>query len=436
MRCVSFGTDGIRGKAGEELSPRVAYYLGRYLGSTSNQIVIGKDTRNSSDMLESSVVAGATSSGASVTLLGVCTSPCLVRAAHNTNSIGVMITASHNPYIDNGLKVIDKNGEKLGEQECKKIEQYINTNLDYLPMAQNFGRVTSGKKYVNSYKKFLLSCGCDILGLRVALDCANGSASKIAPAVFKTLGAKVCAVSCSPNGQNINNNCGSTHIENLQEAVKTHRCDIGFAFDGDADRVIAVDGDGRVFNGDKLLYILACYLKEKHRLNGNSVVVTAMSNMGLTAALKDKNIKVIETDVGDKNVYSKLKECNYSLGGEQSGHIILPHILTTGDGILNAIIILKIIKENNTNLSSLCNKLTIFPQTLVNLAVKDPKWLVQNNILKNKINEIKNNYKNIKILVRASGTESLVRIMVESKSQEECQVVAEKLVELCGKLSD
>lgn len=435
-----FGTDGFRGEANVVLTADHAYKIGRYLGWYYNQnhkgrIVLGKDTRRSSYMYEYALVAGITASGSDVYMLHVTTTPSVAYVVRTENfDCGIMVSASHNPFYDNGIKVMDGNGHKISADVEAAMEKYIDGEMGELPYAVR-DKVGVAKDYAigrNRYIGYLISLATRSYdGMSVGLDCSNGSTFNIAKSVFDALGAKTYVVGNEPDGTNINMNCGSTHIENLQQLVKEKSLDVGFAFDGDADRCIAVDENGNEVNGDFILYICGKYLKECDKLRGNTVVATIMSNMGLYKALENEGINCHTTTVGDKYVNEALVANGYVLGGEQSGHIIFSKHATTGDGILTAIMIMEVILEKKQSLATLCSGMKMYPQYMENVRVNDKKAVLQNESVKQKYEEISKKLGDGgRILLRESGTEPVIRVMVEAGSLEECQACVGEMVKV------
>ncbi|MCR5734958.1 MAG: phosphoglucosamine mutase [Lachnospiraceae bacterium] len=431
-----FGTDGFRGKANENLRVEHALKIGQFLGWYFGQklgrkpnCVIGKDTRRSSYMFEYGLSAGLASTGADVHLLHVTTTPSVSYVTRTGKfDFGIMITASHNPYHDNGIKVIDSDGYKMDDSVLAEIEKYIDGDIEIPFSAENVGRCTDYFQGRNQYISYLSQVPLHSLrGYRIGLDCANGSAFTIAKTVFDMLGADTYVMGNEPDGTNINVDCGSTHIAALQEFVKANNLDAGFAFDGDADRCFGVDEKGNVVDGDAIIYIGAGYLKEKGNLVEDTAVVTVMSNLGLLNALKEQGINVVITDVGDKYISKEIQEHGYSIGGEQSGHVIFDRYATTGDGILTAIIMCDIMVAKKTVFSNLTRGLTILPQKLKNLAVpdkdavmKDPEVVKYAEDLNKKLDG------KGRLLLRKSGTEPVVRIMVEAETTEDCEKYVEE----------
>ncbi len=428
-----FGTDGFRGEANKTLTVEHAYQVGRFLGwyyreqnGRKCKVVIGKDTRRSSYMFEYSLVAGLTASGADVYLLHVTTTPSVSYVVRTEDfDCGIMISASHNPYYDNGIKLLNDKGEKMDEETILKIEDYIDGKTGEIPFAvrEEIGCTIDYAAGRNRYIGYLISLATrSYKGMRVGLDCANGSAWMIAKSVFDALGAKTYVINAQPDGTNINTNCGSTHIEVLQKYVKENHLDVGFAYDGDADRCLAVDENGNVVDGDGILYIYGCYMKERGKLLNNTVVTTIMSNFGLYKAFDAAGIDYEKTDVGDKYVYENMMANGHRLGGEQSGHIIFSKYASTGDGILTSIKMMEVILERKTTLSKLAAPLKIYPQVLKNIRVKS-KPEAQNDsdvqaMVSKAAEELGNNGR---ILVRESGTEPVIRVMVEAESVETCE---------------
>lgn len=432
-----FGTDGFRGEAGVSLTARHAYLVGRFLGyhytksGRRARLVVGKDTRLSSYMLEYALVAGLTSSGADAYMLHVTTTPSVsfVTASEDFDG-GIMISASHNAYTDNGIKIVNCRGEKESDSLLDEIEEYLDrcaapTAQGDIPYAKGeaIGRIVDYAAGRNRYIGYLISLSLHAFkGFRVALDAANGSAWMIAKSVFDALGAKTYPLSNTPDGLNINRGCGSTHPEQLARFVRDNRLDVGFAFDGDADRCIAVDERGEIVNGDHMLYLLAAEMKRRGELSGNAVVATVMSNLGLRRALTTEGIGYEETQVGDRFVYERMQEGGFAIGGEQSGHIILGKYATTGDGILTAIKVMEAMISTKLPLSALAAPMQMLPQALGNLRVKDKEAAVSHPRVQEKITEIKKALgEDGRILLRKSGTEPLVRVMAEGPSEELCR---------------
>lgn len=438
-----FGTDGFRGEANKDLTVEHAYKVGRYLGyyygknnpEGKAKVVIGKDTRLSSYMFEYSLVAGLTASGADVYLMHVTPTPSVSYIVRTGGfDCGIMISASHNPYYDNGIKVINGQGYKLEADIEEEIEKYIDGELPEIPLAtkDNIGKTTDYTMGRNRYIGYLMTIPTrPFKNMRIGLDCANGASYLVAKSVYDALGAKTYVINNEPNGTNINTDCGSTHIEHLQEFVKEKGLDVGFAFDGDADRCLCVDDKGEIVDGDKILYVCGRYLKDKGELNNNTVVTTVMSNLGLYKAFDKKGIKYEKTAVGDKYVFENMMEHGHSIGGEQSGHIIFSKYATTGDGVLTSLMIMETILGRKVKLSELFNSLTIYPQLLVNVRVSD-KEAVMNDADVLKLNdEIAAELGDDgRLLLRRSGTEPVIRVMVEAATDELCNKYVYKMVDL------
>ena len=433
-----FGTDGFRGEANIDLTVEHAYQVGRYLGwyfsrSHRARIVIGKDTRRSSYMFEYALVAGLTASGADVYLLHVTTTPSVSYVVRSEEfDCGIMISASHNPYYDNGIKIINGKGHKLEATIENLIEQYIDGLADPIPFAtkDKIGRTIDYSMGRNRYIGYLMSIPTRAFkDIKVGLDCANGSSSAIAKSVFDALGAQTHVINNQPDGLNINTNCGSTHIEVLQKYVVENGLDVGFAYDGDADRCIAVDEFGRVVNGDLILYVCGLEMKQKGELLNNTIVTTVMSNFGLYKSLDKAGIQYEKTAVGDKYVYENMVKNGHCIGGEQSGHIIFSKHATTGDGILTSLKIMETMVENKKTLAQLTEQVEIYPQLLINVRVSD-KALAQNDPdVQKAVKEVEEALGDEgRILVRESGTEPVVRVMVEAQSDEICHEYVLKVV--------
>ncbi len=442
-----FGTDGFRGEANIELTSMHAYKVGRFIGWYYSQksptkrarIVIGKDTRRSSYMLEYSISAGIAASGADVYLLHVTTTPSVSYVTRQEEfDCGIMITASHNPYYDNGIKIINRFGEKLDDETTALIEAYIDGNLkaigiqgDDIPFAKKdkIGSITDYISGRNRYIGYLISLASNSYkNLRIGLDCANGASWNIAKTVFDALGAQLYVIGAEPDGLNVNYQCGSTHIENLVKLVKENHLDVGFAFDGDADRCIAVDEHGNIVDGDKIIYILANRLKRRGMLNGDTVVATVMSNSGFVNSLSELGIKCIQTSVGDRFVYECMQNSDYALGGEQSGHIIIKKYATTGDGILTAIMLTEELRDQKASLSSLSKQIKLYPQYTNNVRVKNKELALADEKVISEFDEIQKaiNGKG-RVLLRKSGTEPMIRVMVECEEYEKCVEYADRI---------
>ncbi|HIX59775.1 MAG TPA: phosphoglucosamine mutase [Candidatus Blautia gallistercoris] len=435
-----FGTDGFRGEANVVLTVDHAFKVGRFLGWYYGQehkakIVIGKDTRRSSYMFEYALVAGLTASGADAYLLHVTTTPSVSYAVRTEDfDCGIMISASHNPFYDNGIKIIDGNGQKIAAEIEEKIESYIDGEIGELPLAvrEAVGRTVDFASGRNRYIGYLISIPSrDFKNLKIGLDCSNGSASSIAKSVFDALRAKTYVINNDPDGTNINANCGSTHIEVLQKYVVDHELDLGFAYDGDADRCIAVDHLGNVIDGDYIMYICGKYLKEQNKLNNNTVVTTVMSNLGLYKALEREGISYVQTAVGDKYVSENMLSNGHSIGGEQSGHIIFSRYAATGDGILTSLMVTETMVEKKSTLHDLAKELTIYPQLLQNVRVSDKKTARENPAVKEAVEAVARALgEDGRILVRESGTEPVIRVMVEASTDELCKKYVEQVVQV------
>lgn len=453
-----FGTDGFRGEANKVLTCDHAYYIGRFLGwfyknpkynfqapNYRPRIVIGKDTRRSSYMLEYALAAGVAASGADVSLLHVTTTPSVAYVVRQDYfDCGVMITASHNPYYDNGIKILNSKGEKLEDGVALLIEAYIDGNLEMLgvegndlPLAERsqIGSITDYSMGRNRYIAYLISLAKHSMkSLKIGLDTSNGSSWMIAKSVFDALGAQTYVINNNPDGLNINLNAGSTHIETFCDFIKTHKLDVGFAFDGDADRCIAVDENGKEVDGDKIMYLLAVKLKKEEQLEKNTLVTTIMSNSGLTKALKQKDISCVRTQVGDRFVFEKMIADGYSLGGEQSGHIILKKYATTGDGVLTALMVAEEMIEQKEKLSRLVAPVKLIPQTTKNVRVTDKRAVMDDEVVLAKFNEINKEIgDNGRALLRQSGTEPVVRIMIELNSKEKVEEYISKIYNVIKK---
>lgn len=449
-----FGTDGFRGEANVDVTAENAFKVGRFLGwylgeqkrrrgdTDKPKVVIGKDTRRSSYMFEFSLIAGLTASGADAYMLHVTTTPSVSYVTRVDDfDCGIMISASHNPYYDNGIKLLNGNGEKMDDETISLIENYLDGRVEAfgevyteLPYAKKdgIGKTVDYEEGRRRYTAYLISLGVyTFRGKRIGLDCANGSSWNIARSVFEALGAKVYLINASPDGLNINDNAGSTHIEGLQKLVVDKKLDAGFAYDGDADRCLAVDENGNVVDGDKILYIYARYMKERGKLITNTVVTTVMSNMGLYKAFDELGIDYVKTAVGDKNVYEYMAAHGNRLGGEQSGHIIFSKYSATGDGILTSLKIMEAMLAKKTTLSKLCEPVKIYPQLLVNVKVNDKSAAMADNDVLNAVKEAEESLGGRgRILVRKSGTEPLVRVMAEAKTDELCRETVYKIVEV------
>ena len=449
-----FGTDGFRGEANCNLTADHAYKVGRFLGwyygelkrrnndTTTPKIVIGKDTRLSSYMFEYSLVGGLVASGADAYLLHVTTTPSVAYIARVDNfDCGIMISASHNPYYDNGIKLINRHGEKMDEETIGYVEQYLDGCLEIfdnkytdIPFAHkdDIGRTVDYVSGRNRYIGYLISLGVySFRGIKVGLDCANGASWNVAKSVFDALGAETYVINNLPNGTNINNNCGSTHIEGLQKFVVDNKLDVGFAYDGDADRCLAVDEKGNVITGDHILYIYANYMKDRGKLLTNTVVTTVMSNFGLYKAFDKCGIDYAKTKVGDKYVYEYMVKNGCRIGGEQSGHIIFTKYASTGDGILTSLKMMEAMIARKKPMSELAKDLIIYPQVLKNIRVVDKSTVQNDPEVQAKVQEIADRLSDTgRILVRESGTEPLIRVMVEAESEKECHDYVDEVIDL------
>ena len=427
-----FGTDGFRGRANEGLNVDYAYKIGRFIGwyygakqARKARIIIGKDTRRSSYMFESALVSGLVASGADAYMLHVIPTPGVsYEVVDGGFDCGVMITASHNPFTDNGIKLVNKEGYKMDEDVLEQVEAYIDGEFD-VPLATGdaIGRTVDYMQGRNRYISSLIaSCGFSLQGLKIGLDCANGAASSVARPVFDALGAETHVINNAPNGLNINVDCGSTHIDQLQRFVVQNGLDVGFAYDGDADRCLAVDERGHVVDGDLILYVCGTYLNKYGRLAKQTVVTTVMSNFGLFKAFDDAGLSYEKTNVGDKYVYACMNENEYSLGGEQSGHIIFGDLAKTGDGILTSLRIMEVLRAEREKLSELTRPVTLYPQQLVNVRVTDKEAAMQSPKVNDAVAAAEKFLEgNGRVLVRASGTEPLVRVLAEAPTDELCQ---------------
>ncbi len=437
-----FGTDGFRGEANITLTAEHAYKIGRFLGwyygskqdNGKCKVVIGKDTRRSSYMFEYALVGGLTASGADVYLLHVTTTPSVSYVARTEDfDCGIMISASHNPFYDNGIKLVNSNGEKMDEETILKIEEYLDGACPEVPYAEreNIGCTVDYSAGRNRYIGYLISLATrSYRDKKVGLDCANGSSWMIAKSVFDALGAKTYVINNQPNGLNINVDSGSTHIEGLQKFVVENGLDVGFAFDGDADRCLCVDEKGKLVDGDAIIYIYGRYMKERGKLFGNKVVTTVMSNFGLYKALDAVDIEYEKTAVGDKYVYENMSKNGYRLGGEQSGHIIFKKYATTGDGILTAIKMMEVMLEKKQPLSELAAPFKVYPQVLENVRVADKNVVKEDADILAAVEEVAQKLGDDgRILFRESGTEPLIRVMVEAGDDETCRKYVSYVVE-------
>lgn len=439
-----FGTDGFRGEANVDLTVEHAYKVGRFLGWYFSRdhrckIVIGKDTRRSSYMFEYALVAGLTASGADAYLLHVTTTPSVAYVVRTEDfDCGIMISASHNPFYDNGIKVINGKGEKMEESVIAQIEAYLDGESGEIPFAtkEDIGRTVDYVMGRNRYVGYLISLATrSFKGMKVGLDCANGSSWQIAKNIFDALGAKTFVINNDPDGTNINTDCGSTHIDKLQKYVVDNGLDVGFAYDGDADRCIAVDENGQVVDGDRILYICGLYMKERGMLDTNTVVTTIMSNIGLYKAFDAAGIQYVKTAVGDKYVYENMSQYGHRLGGEQSGHIIFSKYASTGDGILTSLKVMEVMLEKKQSLAKLTSEVDIFPQLLKNVRVKSKPEARQDPDVLKAVAEVEELLGDDgRILVRESGTEPVIRVMVEAKTDALCREYVDKVVSvICAK---
>ena len=423
-----FGTDGIRGIAGESLTADLSFKVGKALGKLLTEekehpkVVIGRDTRISCDMIEHALTAGLTSTGVNVMTVGTIPTPAI---AYLTKTIetdsGIMISASHNPYQDNGIKIFGPDGFKLTDEQELEIESLIDNsekikNASFEKIGKVYGGNELTQKYIQHIKQSITG---DLSDIKIALDCANGATTGVAPFIFGDLEADIETIGCQPNGVNINDNVGSTKIETISEFVKENNVDVGFAFDGDGDRVLAVDANGNIVDGDKIMFILAKHLKEQGELKDNMVVSTVMSNIGFYKAIEENGLQSVKTAVGDRYVVEEMRKNDYSLGGEQSGHIVLMNYATTGDGILTAVKLANIIKTSGKSLEELASEVSIYPQKLVNIKVIDKKTAMEDSEILSECEKVEKELEgNGRILLRASGTENLIRVMVEASSDE------------------
>ena len=423
-----FGTDGIRGIAGESLTADLSFKVGKALGKLLTEkkehpkVVIGRDTRISCDMIEQALTAGLTSTGVNVMTVGTIPTPAI---AYLTKTIetdsGIMISASHNPYQDNGIKIFGPDGFKLTDEQELEIESLIDNseqikNASFEKIGKLYGGSELSQKYVQHIKQ---SISGDLSNIKIALDCANGATTGVAPYIFGDLEADIETIGCQPNGININDNVGSTKIDTISTFVRENNVDVGFAFDGDGDRVLAVDANGNIVDGDKIMFILAKHLKEQGELKDNMVVSTVMSNIGFYKAIEENGLQSVKTAVGDRYVVEEMRKNDYSLGGEQSGHIVLMNYATTGDGILTAVKLANIIKSTGKSLEELASEVSIYPQKLVNIKVIDKKAAMEDSEILAECEKVEKELEgNGRILLRASGTENLIRVMVEASSDE------------------
>ena len=421
-----FGTDGIRGIPNKTLTNELVYKIGKSLATLANKrVYVAFDTRISKDMLFCSLASGCMSMGLDVYNLGVLSTPGLIYYSKQKNAIGVMITASHNPYTDNGIKIVI-NGRKLNESEEKKIEKYIENPVDF---SNSIGRLFYDRQARNEYINFILS-KVQKSNFRIGIDCANGATYELSQMIFPRLAKEVKFIGCEPDGFNINQQVGSTNIYRLKELVLVNKLDFGFAFDGDGDRVIAVDFDGNVIDGDKIIYILASHLKRQDKLKNNKVCLTVMSDLGVIKALNEMGVSVNEVNVGDKYVYQNIVENDLSLGGENSGHIILFDQLNTGDGVLIASILIEIFRKEEKIFQDYLKDINSYFSRTINLSIENKNNLIKNEMLINKIDKIKNKFnQECKVIVRLSGTENLVRVTLMGKEEKKVNFYINELVE-------
>ena len=441
-----FGTDGFRGRANEGLNVEQAFKIGRYIGyhygleqGRKARIVIGKDTRRSSYMFEAALISGLVASGADVYMLHVIPTPGVCYEVCDGNfDCGIMITASHNPFYDNGIKLVNREGFKMDESVLERVEAYIDGEFE-VPLAtgNEIGCTVDYMQGRNRYIAHLIaSANFSLQGVKVGLDCANGAASSVAKPVFDALGADVRVINNAPDGFNINVDCGSTHIERLQRLVVEQGLDVGFAYDGDADRCLAVDERGRVVDGDLILYVCGKYLNKHGRLAGGTVVPTVMSNFGFLKALDIAQLNYETTAVGDKNVFACMRENGYSLGGEQSGHIIFGDIEKTGDGIMTSLRVMEVIRAERETLAELVRPVRLFPQKLVNVTVEDKDAAMGDDSVAAAVAAAEERLAgNGRILVRASGTEPLVRVMVEAETEDLAAELADSVADVIRALA-
>lgn len=437
-----FGTDGFRGEANVTLLPEHAYRVGRFLGwyfkkdsERECRIIIGKDTRRSGYMLEYALAAGVTASGANAYLLHVTTTPSVSYITRSERfNCGIMISASHNPFYDNGIKLINGYGEKMQQEVIDQVEDYLDGKGPEVPLATraDIGRTVDYVEGRNRYMGYLISQAVySLRGLKVGLDCANGSAWSIAPGIFNALGAETHVMNNDPDGANINQDCGSTHMEGLQKFVVENQLDVGFAYDGDADRCLAVDEKGNVIDGDLILYIYGRYMKERGKLLNNTIVTTVMSNFGLYKALDEIGINYVKTKVGDKYVYEEMEKHGHRIGGEQSGHIIFSKYANTGDGILTSLKLVQVMLDRKKTLSQLAEPVKIYPQVLKNIKVKDKEAAQNDPEVRAAVAQAEAQLGDTgRILLRESGTEPLIRVMAEAESQEICEKIVDQIIEL------
>ena len=425
-----FGTDGIRGIPNKKITIELLTKIGATLSLLGNKdVVIATDTRISKDMLSYAICAAASSRGLNVHFAGVMPTPALIYYSYVKGYTGVMITASHNPYTDNGIKILNK-GFKLSEKEEALLEGFIDNPRDYDGPVGSVIFEDAKTEYLRFMEKYITSSD-----IKIAIDCANGASFETAPLLFSKVTKDLVVLSNKPDGYNINNNCGSTHLEILKKTVLEKECDLGFAFDGDADRVLCINSKGETIDGDMLIYLYARYLKSIGKLNKDTVVLSMMSNLGLIKDLKNKGISILETKVGDKYVIEALRDNNLSVGGENSGHIILPEVLHTGDGVLNALLVVKILSVTNTKIDDWFKDVKMYKDKMVNIKVENKEKVLNNKDLFNRIEDIKKelNY-DCKVIVRASGTEDLIRVSVMAESNDLVNQYSNELIEMVKKI--
>lgn len=441
-----FGTDGFRGEAGRELTSDHAYRIGRFLGGYHRKegrgkILIGKDTRRSGYMLEYALVSGIVACGSDAYMLHVTTTPSVAYTVRQDGfDCGIMISASHNPFYDNGIKLINARGEKMGDKEIALVEDYIDGKIPQYPFltGAEIGKTVDYIAGRNRYIGYLISlCAHSFRGVKVGLDCANGSSWSIAKAVFDALGAETHLIGATPDGININRDCGSTHLSTLQSFVKEKGLDVGFAFDGDADRCLCVDEKGNEVDGDKILYICGKYMKEKGILENNTVVATVMSNFALPKALEQIGIRCETTAVGDRYVYERMVQSGSTLGGEQSGHIIFSGYATTGDGILTSLRLMEVMLSKRQKMSELASEIELYPQVILNVRVSKKDNIREQSAVQAAVKKAENALSGEgRVLLRASGTEPVIRVLVEGRQEALCRELAEAIareVEKAGK---
>ena len=427
-----FGTDGIRGIPNEKLTIELMVQIGQALTCLNNDTVcIATDTRHSKILLASGIIGGCLSRGMKVIYLGIMPTPALIYYASIKKSIGVMITASHNPYSDNGIKILNK-GQKLNKEEEKRLEEEITNPNNGIYEVGTFERKDISKEYMDFILKFV-----EATPFKIAIDCAHGATYRLAPLIFEKMCKELIVIGNYPNGKNINLDCGSTHLEGLKKIVVNHQCDLGFAFDGDGDRILAVDRYGNVISGDEIIYIIAKYLKEENSLNHNQVVLSKMSNQGIINAFHKLGIEVLETEVGDKYIKEALDQYDISIGGENSGHIIVPKYFHTGDGMLVGLLLMHILNKQNMEAHQALEEVILYEDRLVNLKVSNKDLVLNDMRLKEEIEKIKQELNgDCKIIVRASGTEDLIRVTVMTKRKEQASFYSQKLCDLIEEIDN